>query len=243
MQNQKKLRKKYISRLFFVIISIIVISLVVYKHKIIPHFKKVALTAWLNTPTLSTIYEKNNNNFSKTKIDIPKEKDYLIAVFKDSHKLQLLKNNQIIKEYNVNIKREKENRKIWEDDQTPEGIFTIESMDKVTNPPWSRWMRLNTVKKSHELYKQAYTDGEVRINKFEEEHGKLNTDKALRQFNKINKDQKILRGIGIHGGGFSIYHDWTNGCVGMSDKDVIELFDILKKSLNKGIGTKVIIQD
>jgi len=42
------------------------------------------------------------------------------VVYKDNHKLELLKNNILIKQYDVNIKREKQDRSIWEDNQTPE---------------------------------------------------------------------------------------------------------------------------
>jgi len=240
-------KQKWSKKLIIILIILICLGLFgiyIYRYQVVPYFKKVSLTTWLNTPSNTTIYEQNSENaFPKTKITIPKEEGYLIAVYKDQHKLKLLKNNKIEKEYSVNIKREEMDRKIWEDDQTPEGIFYIETMNKVTDPPWSRWMRLNTVKKAHEIYKEAYNNGEELISEFEEEYGKLNTDKNLRKFNQINSKQKILRGIGIHGGGFSMYHEWTQGCIALADKDVIELFEILKQSKNKGIGTKVIIQD
>lgn len=215
-----------------------------YKYKIVPRAKKAALTAWLNTPTSKTIYEKNNNpHYPKTTIELPQADGYLINVHKDQHKLQLLKNNEVIKEYDANVRREEVDRKIWEDSQTPEGIFTIETMDVVSDPPWERWMRLDTLDHSRQLYEEAYSDGAERIASFEGEYGKLDSDQQLREFNKVNSDQKILRGVGIHGGGFSIYRDWVEGCVALSDEDVAELFALLKASDNGGIGTKVVIQD
>lgn len=210
----------------------------------LPYFKKLSLTTYLNSSTRETIYDRNNNpDFSKTHIEIPKEDGYLLAVYKDRHKLVLLKNNVIEKEYDVNIRRENIDRAVWEDSQTPEGIFTIETLDVVSDPPWERWMRLNTVEKAHQIYKENYEDGARRIANFETRYGPLDNDVALRKFNEINPDHQILRGIGIHGGGFSLYHDWTTGCIAMSDDNVTELFDILKNSPNKGVGTKVIIQD
>jgi len=208
------------------------------------NIKKLATTLYLQTPIKKTIYEQNSqNNYPKTTIPIPKEKGYLLAVYKDKHILELLKNNELVKRYDVNIRREKEDRKIWEDNQTPEGIFTIETMDVITSPAWSRWMRVNTTSKAREIYQESHKDGFGRIIAFEESYGKINSDEKLRQFNEINSDQKILRGIGIHGGGFSLYRDWTEGCIALADKDVIELFDILSNSTNHGIGTEVIIQD
>jgi len=214
------------------------------KYYVIPREKKAALTAWLNTPAEHTIYEQNSdNNFPKTVISLPRESGYLIAVYKDAHKLRLYKDNELVKEYDVNVRRDQEDRKTWEDGQTPEGVFYIETMDKVSDPPWSRWMRLNTTEKALALYREAYADGQQRINKFEAAYGALDSDKRLRQFNERNPDQKLLRGVGIHGGGFSLYHEWVEGCVALADDGVIELFDLLEHSENNGIGTTVVIQD
>lgn len=157
--------------------------------------------------------------------------------------MYLYEDNGVVKEYDVNIKRELEDRKIWEDDQTPEGIFTIETMDTISIPNWSRWMRLDTTEVAIRNYREAYPDGAYRIEEFEQKYGPLNTDEQFRLFNEKNSRQKILRGIGIHGGGFNLYKEWTQGCVAMDDEDVIELFDLLRESDNGGIGTRVVIQD
>lgn len=195
-------------------------------------------------PTAKTIYEQNNNsNFPKTRIQIPKISGYLIAVYKDAHKLKLLENNQVIKEYNVNLRRELEDRKTWDDNQTPEGIFHIETMDIVDDPIYIRWMRLNTLDKAKILYLKTYQDAQKHLADFEHQYGKLTSDASIKKFNSIYKDEKMLEGIGIHGGGFSLYHDWTWGCIALEDKDVIELFDLLNKSQKRGIGTTVIVQD
>lgn len=206
--------------------------------------RKKALEIYTDFPGPKTIYDQNNNpHYKKTHIEIPKHEGYLIAVYKDQHKLKLYKNNEVIKEYDVNIKREFEDRKKWEDDQTPEGIFSIETMDVISNPPWERWMRVDTLKKAKELYVDEYEDGNERIVEFERKSGLIDGDSAIRKFNEQNSDQKMLRGIGIHGGGFSLYRDWTNGCVAMSDEDITELFGFLSESSSGGIGTLVVIQD
>jgi hypothetical protein len=234
-------RKKKI--LLLIIITLVLLSIPILYSIAWPQIKGIVFSIYLKIPTANTIYERNNNDFPKTIIELPKDEGYIIAVYKDAHELYLLKNNEIIKKFDVNLRNEEGDRKIWEDDQTPEGIFKIESMDIITNPSWKRWMRLDTTEKAHEIYKEAFIDGEKRIEEFEKLYGPLDNDENLRKFNDENYDQKILRGIGIHGGGFSIYHDWTKGCVAMSNKDIIELYDILQNSGNKGIGTKVIIQD
>ncbi len=230
-------------KIILIIVLLILISWsFFFRHKIISISKEIWRIIWLKIPTAQTIYEKNSNNiYPKTKIEIPKEKWYLIVVYKDNHKLELLKNNILIKQYDVNIKREKQDRSIWEDNQTPEWIFTIETMDVIQFPFWRRWMRLNTVEKAHKIYKENFW--ETNIKDFEKEYWKLNSDASIRHFNKLNPGQKMLRWIGIHWGWFSIYHDWTQGCVAMSNKNIIELFDILKEWENWEAWVKVIIQD
>ena len=223
-----------------IILIVLILAFIFFYFNFPVKLKKTATKTYLNYGT-KTIYEKNNN-YPKTVIAIPELKGYLIAVYKDAHKLKLYKDNEIIKEYDVNLRNEEEDRKIWEDSQTPEGIFKIETMDIVTNG-WERWMRLDTLDKARKIYKENYNDGERRINDFENQYGKINNDEDIRKFNNLNEDEKMLRGVGIHGGGFSLYHDWTDGCMGMASDDVIELFDLISESENKGIGTAVIIQD
>ena len=53
----------------------------------------------------------------------------------------------------------------------------------------------------------------------------------------------MLRGFGIHGGGYYPNHDWTLGCSALDDKDVIELYELLLDNPNGGIGTLVYIAD
>lgn len=190
-----------------------------------------------------TIYWQNsNNNYPKTKIEIPEHSGYLIAVYKDAHKLKLYKDNKIVKDYDVNIKRGKEDRKVWEDSQTPEGIFKIESMDIISNG-WSRWMRLDTTKKAREIYIKNVNNGEKFINEFEEKFGQIKDYMDIREFNSIYPEHKMLSGVGIHGGGFYLFYEWTQGCVAMSNDNVDELFDLLKSGEKKGMGVPVIIQD
>ena len=191
-----------------------------------------------------TVYEQNENpDYPKTKVKIPEHNGYLIAIYKDEHRLKLFEDNEIIKEYEINIRRELADRQTWEDSQTPEGVFTIDSMNVIDDNAWKRWIRLDTFEKAKKSYIENYPDGETRIQDYESNFGKLGSDKSLRQFNEINSDQKILRGIGLHGGGFSLYTEWTLGCAAMNNEDIIELFDILKKSENGGIGTVVVVGD
>ncbi len=231
---------KHIKNIIFWVVILLLIVFIVWGFRNKQKFSNMFSKATLK----KTVYEQNsNNNFPKTKIEIPKHKGYLIAVYKDEHLLKLYNNNEIIKEYEVNIKREKQDREVWSDNQTPEGIFKIETMDEVTNG-WARWMRLNTIEKTKQDYIDNYGDGgQGRIYIFENTHGPIDNDEQIKKFNQVNMDRRMLRGIGIHGGGFSLYNEWTEGCVAMDDYNVIELFDILKQSENGGIDTPVIIQD
>jgi hypothetical protein len=191
-----------------------------------------------------TVYEQNeNHNFSKNKVEISSQQEgFLIAIYKDRHRLELFRDGESLKSYEVNVRREKEDRNIWEDDQTPEGEFQIDFMSQIDNG-WERWIRLDTRKKAKRIYEENHPDGKERIAQFESQWGRITSDQDLRNFNQINPDQKMLRGIGIHGGGFSVYQDWTNGCVAMENEDVIELFRLLQETPQGGIGIPVVIGD
>ncbi|MCD4705005.1 L,D-transpeptidase [bacterium] len=233
------LKKKYI----IIILIIILISGLFIISKKTYFFQNIGFKI-LNSLKLKrlTIYEQNNHpEYPQTKIKIPEHQGYLIAVYKNEHKLKLYQDNRIIKEYNVNIKRELPDREVWEDNQTPEGIFTIETINKVTNG-WARWMRLDTLNVAHPNYINNHPDGLERINNFEKKYNKIKTDADIKKFNSLNFDQKMLRGIGIHGGGFSLHQEWTWGCIAMSNKNVTELFNLLSQKKNEGLGTLVVVQ-
>lgn len=236
--------KKHYLPLILITLGALIILAILARMFLLPLIEKWGLTKYLETPTNLTIYEQNNHpEYPKTKISIPEHSGYLINIHKDEHKLYLYRDNEIIREYDVNIRRDEPDRQMWEDDQTPEGIFHIETMDPVSDPPWERWMRLDTTDHARNLYVTHHDDGQRRIDAFESQYGPIAGDREIRQFNQINADQKMLRGVGIHGGGFSLYHEWTVGCPAMADEDVIELFDLLKSGVNRGIGTPVVIQD
>ncbi|RPJ04966.1 MAG: murein L,D-transpeptidase, partial [Spirochaetaceae bacterium] len=78
---------------------------------------------------------------------------------------------------------------------------------------------------------------------FENRNGKIENDADIRIFNEKNPDSPMLRGFGIHGGGYYPDNDWTLGCIAMRDSEVVELYDYLKNNPENGLGTLVIIMD
>jgi len=209
-----------------------------------PNLRAVGLWMYTNIPDTESIYvESNNSSAHQVQIDISNRKDFLLFVDKSDRTLEVYDEGVVIKTYDANVRNELEKLFYEEDFQTPEGEFLIESMDVVTNPPWKRWMRLNTLDYARKVYIEAYIDGQERLDAYEVDFGEIVIDADIREFNSVNKNQILIRGIGIHGGGFSKWKDWTKGCVALANDDVIELFDLLKDRKGGGIGVPFIIQD
>jgi hypothetical protein len=165
-----------------------------------------------------------------------------LVVNKSKHQLLVINKTEVVYEYKVNVRAEKEDREVWEDDQTPEGHFFIETMERMEGHSWRRWMRLNTMEKAREIYVQAYPEGRAQIEEFERTVGKIDSDQRIRQFNLRYPRQKMLRGVGIHGG-YREGKDWTQGCVALNNHDIDQLFAYLLSQPNGGNGTEVFIKD
>lgn len=215
------------SKLLFILISLVIISC---KRDYIQN--SVSNEYWVGT----------DSNFY-TQIEVPYTEDYIVYVQKDAHILYLYKQGKKIKEYKVNLRNELPARRLLNDGQTPEGIFEVYQMAVVTNPAWCRWIAFNTVELAKEIYINENSQGTRLIEEFESKYGQIMTDKDIRKFNRKNPDIELLRGFGIHGGGYYPGNDWTLGCPALNDDDVTELYDLLLTNPNGGIGTKVIIVD
>jgi hypothetical protein len=178
-----------------------------------------------------------------SKIEIPYSTSYLVAVYKNAHILRIIKEKKTVREYKTNVRNELPDRLLEDDYQTPEGVFTIWQIAVVTDPPWSRWLAFDTTTKAKEIFRNEYADGRKILSAYETGQGEIKNDADIRLFNKRNPRTPMLRGFGIHGGGYKPGHDWTWGCPALSDRDVIELYDFILKNPDGGIGTMVIIQD
>jgi hypothetical protein len=102
-------------------------------------------------------------------------------------------------------------------------------------------MLLDTTKQSLNDYFAQYGDaGRGRAATWELQHGPLDTIWEVYDFNEANPEFRIWNDILIHGGGSD--SDWTWGCIALDNQDVMELFDILKRSIGGGLGVAVEIQ-
>jgi hypothetical protein len=188
-------------------------------------------------------WEKEDPAKYNTKIEIPYSSFYIIAVYKNAHVVHLIKEKKTVREYKTNIRNELLDRLLEDDRQTPEGSFKIWQLAVITDPPWTRWLAFDTTKKAKEIFKNEYPDGREILSQYETRYGEIKNDADIRVFNKRNPQTPMLRGFGIHGGGYYPGHDWTFGCPALSNRDVIELYEFILKNPDGGIGTLVIIQD
>ena len=191
----------------------------------------------------SPYWEKQDPARYNTKIEIPDSPFYIIAVYKSAHVLRLFKEKKTVREYKTNIRNELPDRLLEDDNQTPEGVFKIWQTAVITDPPWTRWLAFDTTKKAKEIFKNEYSAGRDILVQYETEYGEIQNDADIRVFNNHNPQTPMLRGFGIHGGGYYPGHDWTWGCPALSNRDVIELYEFILTNPDKGIGTLVIIQD
>lgn len=167
--------------------------------------------------------------------------DYRIVVFKSEHRLVVYAGDREAGSYRVAISEHgPAPRRIWEDELTPEGSFVIASM-QYESRFGPRQMLLETTGQSLADYKlQHGAAGRRRLATWNAAHGTLDTIWEVYDFNEANPEYPIWNDILIHGGGSG--RDWTWGCIALDDADVIELFDILKRSRAGGLGVAVEIR-
>jgi hypothetical protein len=167
--------------------------------------------------------------------------DYRVVVTKSAHRLEVYEGGNLVATYPVAISYHgPAPRRIWADELTPEGEFLIASMQyqSVFGP---RQMLLDTNDQSLRDYVDQYGEaGRARLAAWEAAHGPLDTIWEVYEFNAAYPDHPQWNDILIHGGGSD--RDWTLGCIALDDADVIELFDILLRSRQGGIGVVVEIR-
>lgn len=156
-----------------------------------------------------------------------------ILVDKSDHTLTVMLDGQPVKTYHAEFgDGGMDDKKVSGDHKTPEGTFYI-SEKSVLSPAdkylGSRWMRLSYP--NIEDAQRGLDSGLI---------DKVTYQEIITAFNqKKTPPQRTALGggVGIHGGSVpELGSNWTWGCVGLSNKDVEEIYDYIK------IGTPVTIK-
>jgi len=164
--------------------------------------------------------------------------DYRVVITKSARQLDVYHGNELLASYRAAISfRGLAPRQTWADELTPEGEFLIASMQyqSIFGP---RQMLLDTTAQSLADYVDQYDQaGRARLEAWEADHGSLDTIWEVYDFNAAYPDHPLWNDILIHGGGSD--RDWSLGCIALDDADVVDLFDILRRSRQRGIGVAV----
>ncbi len=167
--------------------------------------------------------------------------DYRIVIYKADHLLEVYHEGELAAEYPIALSRYGfAQRKTWEDSLTPEGEFLVASMqyESIFGP---RQMLLETTQQSLKDYQEQYGgQGKRRIEAWEDAHGPLDTIWETYDFNQANPKHRMWNDILIHGGGTR--WDWTLGCIALDNEDMVDLFDLVHQSENRGLGVQVEIR-
>jgi hypothetical protein len=188
-------------------------------------------------------WDKDDPSLHLTILQPPTGPDYAIFIDKSDHSLTVYRAGAVVKAYVCNIRNELPDRLLENDGQTPEGIFSVYQLAKVSRPDWKRWIAFDTLEKAKAIFVRENPSGRDILEAYEKKYGAIRNDADIKKFNSRNRSTPLLRGFGIHGGGYFPGHDWTVGCAALADADVIELYDLLIRNPGGGIGTKVYIQD
>jgi lipoprotein-anchoring transpeptidase ErfK/SrfK len=214
----KKVKKQFLFFLIFVLLIALLFS------QYPPHQSLMAT----NIPASRTLHEL----LLSKGITAPGNR-ITIFVDKSEQTLTIKLDGQPIKTYHAEFGDNGiGDKKIAGDHKTPEGTFYV-SEKSVLSPAdkylGSRWMRLSypNIEDGHWGLKTGLID-------------KATYAEIISAFNqKRTPPQRtpLGGGVGIHGGSVPEFgHNWTWGCVGLSNKDVEEIYDFVT------IGTPVIIQ-
>ncbi|WP_457756077.1 L,D-transpeptidase family protein [Thermodesulfatator indicus] len=157
----------------------------------------------------------------------------LIVIEKYSRTLYVYENDHIIKAYPISLGWNPEAPKTRQGDgATPEGLYFI--TEKRPSRKYGLFLAISypNLKDINLAYWEHRLDDEA-------------YKRCLKAYFKKTPDPKcpLGFGLGIHGGGIwrlkkgKLVRDWTFGCVAMEDKDVADLYKLVKK------GTPVLIFD
>jgi len=156
-----------------------------------------------------------------------------ILVDKSDHTLSLFSGDTWLKSYHVELGDGGwGDKRVAGDHRTPEGRFYVCQRTVISPPDYylgSRWLRLSYPNAEHA--RRGLAQGLI-------DQSTYNAIMRALAYRAVPPQYTALGGgIGIHGGDIpSFSRDWTWGCVGMSNRDVEEIYDYV------GIGTQVIIK-
>lgn len=162
--------------------------------------------------------------------------DLKIRVFKSAHTLTVYSGTIPLKTYHCATgENGLDDKKISGDHKTPEGIFYIsetEILDPADYYLGTRWMRVSYP--NIEDAERGLMDGIID----QATHDEIVY--AIQNHLTPPQDTALGGGIGIHGGSGNNNETqgnfWTYGCIGLSDKDVNEIFDYIT------VGTTLVIE-
>jgi len=169
-------------------------------------------------------------NEKKISIPIP---DLWILIDKSDHLLSLYSGNILLKSYHAEFgDGGMGDKQVAGDHKTPEGEFYI-CQKSVLSPAdkylGSRWMRLSYP--NAEDARRGLQQGLINRQIYQE------IIRALNNMEIPPQRTALGGGVGIHGGDVEEFTDnWTWGCIGLTNKDVEEIYKYVE------VGTKVIIK-
>lgn len=158
----------------------------------------------------------------------------LVIISKRQKKLYLYDSDRLLKAYEVALGSNKTlDAKIKDKDNlTPEGTYYLVEKTIFGTPRrylGSRWLGLNYP--NYDDAKRGFRERLITGKDF------LAIEKASQERIPPPKDTPLGGMIGIHGGGAPLLGSaWTNGSIGMYNKDVEEIFEFLP------LGTEVVIK-
>jgi lipoprotein-anchoring transpeptidase ErfK/SrfK len=157
-----------------------------------------------------------------------------LVVSKSQKKLDVFDGDRLLKTYTVALGTNPSlDTKIKDKDNlTPEGTYYVVEKTSFGTPRrflGSRWLGLNYP--NFEDAKRGFKERLITSKDF------LAVEKAALERVPPPKDTPLGGSIGIHGGGSPLLgSSWTNGSIGMYNKDVEELFEYIP------LGTEVVIK-
>lgn len=140
-----------------------------------------------------------------------------VVILKARHELHLFDGDQLIRTYPIDLGENPTGTKLRKNDRrTPEGRFRV--VTKNATSPYHRFIGLNYPGKADAdrgLATGLISPGEA-----------AGIRRAEAAGDRPNWSTELGGGIGIHG--HRRGHDWTGGCIAVSDAHVSELFSILR---------------